>query len=128
MQQAEQHATQLGLPVMPGFVDERRGKQKRPCGPWALATSDITEIRTFGGAWNGGLILTPTGDVVDLDVDVKNGKQGLDDLSALVAALGELPRTLQWRTPSGGRHILFRRGSHRIPKSVATLGKRAGQE
>ena len=38
-----------------------------------------------------------------------------------------LPPTARWRTPSGGEQILFWTGIHRIPKSVATLGKRAGE-
>jgi len=128
MQRAEYYATKLALEIMPGFVDVGRGKQKRPCGPWALATRDIAEIRAFGGAWNGGLIFTPMGHgLVDLDIDVKYGKQGEEDLMALLACFGDIPKTLQWRTPSGGRHILFRAGSRRIPKSIATLGKRPGE-
>src|SRR5690349_12782410 len=39
MQWAEWYATKLGLKVMPGFIDERRGKKKRTCGPWALVSS-----------------------------------------------------------------------------------------
>lgn len=129
MRRAEHHAASLGLAVMPGFVDERRGKQKRPCGPWVLATRDIAEISAFGGAWNSGLIFAPMGDdLIDLDIDVKNGKRGWDDLSALVENFGALPETPQWQTPSGGRHILFRAGPHRIPKSIATLSKRLGEE
>jgi len=97
MQWAEYHAAKLGLLVMPGFVEEGRGKQKRPCGPWALATCDITEIRAFGGAWNGGLIFAPMGhDLVDLDVDVKNGKHGNEDLTALEVRFGPLPKTPRW--------------------------------
>src|SRR5262249_6285288 len=129
MQRAEYYATKLALEVMPGFVDTGRGKLKRPCGPWALVTREIPEILAFGGAWNGGLIFAPMGhDLVDLDVDVKNGKQGDEDLTALEIRFGPLPKTPRWQTPSGGRHILFRSGSHRIPKSIATLGKRPGEE
>ena len=73
MQRAEWYALNLGLRVMPGFLD---GKQKRTCGPWALMTSNLEEIRAFGGGWNGGLIFTPTGEsIITLDVDNKNGKR-----------------------------------------------------
>src|SRR6516162_410937 len=126
MQRAEWYALNLGLKVMPGFAN---GKQKRTCGPWALVTSNLDEILAFGGGWNGGLIFTPAGEsIITLDVDNKNGKQGSDDLAHLLAFHGPLPKTPEWRTPSGGRQILFRPGPHRIPKSVGTLGKRAGQE
>jgi hypothetical protein len=125
MQRAEFYAAELGLPVIPGFVDEN-GKQKRPCGPWALVTKDVEEIRAFGGAWNGGLIFTPTGwDIVALDVDMKNGKQGWEDLRALEHAHQALPTTPQWQTPTGGAQFLFRPCAYRIPKSIATLGRRA---
>jgi len=113
---------------MPGFVDIKHGNQKRPCGPWALVTNDIEEIRAFGGAWNGGLIFTPTGhQIVALDVDTKNGKRGKEDLAALEQKYGPLPQTARWSTPSGAEQILFYPGSHRIAKSIAILGIRPGE-
>ena len=52
-------------------------------------------------------------------IDVDGGEIGEDSLAALEAAHGPLPPTLENRTRSGGRHLIFY-GS--IPSSVGKLG------
>lgn len=47
-------------------------------------------------------------ELVALDVDVKNGKNGFFALSALLEKFGALPATLMQATPSGGFHYLFK--------------------
>ena len=42
-----------------------------------------------------------------LDVDVANGKQGAQTLAALEAEHGPLPATIEARTGSGGRHLVY---------------------
>ena len=43
-----------------------------------------------------------------IDVDVKPGKDGLNELNTLEEHYGKLPETLTVSTPSGGRHLYFR--------------------
>jgi|GEM_PF-3797469 len=49
----------------------------------------------------------PTG-YVAIDIDVRDGKQGLLHFEELQAALGTLPATRQQETLTGGRHLVFR--------------------
>ena len=111
-----------GWKVMPGFVKD--GK-KIPFGTWDLVSSCPKEIDSFGGAWNGGLIFTPTvKEFVTLDIDRKNGKDGFLDLAELEKEHGAAPKSWRWRTPSAGEQIMFATGGHRIRKSVGELGRR----
>ena len=57
----------------------------------------------------GNIGLTFPTDLFALDVDTKPGKQGASSLQALEDVHGELPRTLEQRTASGGRHLIFRK-------------------
>ena len=43
-----------------------------------------------------------------LDVDVRDGKRGMESLAALQNAIGALPETFTVRTASGGLHLYFR--------------------
>ena len=54
---------------------------------------------------NGNLGITFDADTFALDLDRKNGYDGV----ATIEALGELPQTLTARTPSGGEHRIFRK-------------------
>lgn len=47
-------------------------------------------------------------DLVVLDIDLKNGKDGSRVVSGAEGELGKLPETLVAQTPSGGMHYLFR--------------------
>lgn len=79
-------------------------------GGFKNATNDLALVRALfeRGAACVGVWPGPSGHVV-LDVDVKEGKQGEASLTALQRELGELPDTHTQRTPSGGRHLYFRK-------------------
>lgn len=55
-----------------------------------------------------------------VDIDPQHG--GENSLAALVSQHGQLPDTLQARTPSGGRHLYFN-----IPLDVPMLGNTTGK-
>ena len=94
-------AEEMGLPVFP--CDD----QKRPMTAHGFrdATRDPETIRrTFARA---AMIGIPTGEASGffvLDLDCKNGAQGLEWLAAHEA---RLPQTRRHRTRSGGVHLLF---------------------
>jgi hypothetical protein len=106
----------LGIPVFPLVPDTkhpftsghpcRANCQHRHYGAVTDATRDpeiITEWflnhpdANIGGAGNGRL--------VPLDVDVKGGKRGIDELEVLSG--GDEPETVRVLTPSGGLHLWF---------------------
>lgn len=57
-----------------------------------------------------------------IDVDIKNGKDGDNQLAALEAEHGPLPPTLKVQTPSGGFHYFFRGpiGNRGLAKAIDT--------
>lgn len=54
-----------------------------------------------------GYAVYPAPDIVVIDVDVKNGKDGIADIAHLADTLGPLPTTAEVTTPSGGKHLYF---------------------
>lgn len=87
-----------------------------------LSTTDEQTIRKWWAEWpeaNIGLDVGKSGLVV-LDVDTK-GKNGPETLLRLELENGDLPETLQARTPSGGTHYFFAT-EELIDNSVERLG------
>lgn len=85
------------------------GPDKRPVTQHGFhdATRDPTEIRLQFSAPGAAMIGVPTGQGAGffvVDLDVKNGGQGLEWLAA---NQHRLPRTRTHRTRSGGQHLLF---------------------
>lgn len=80
---------------------------------WQVAASaDEKVIRAWWERWPDHGVCIVTGRATGLwvlDVDVADGKPGLESLKALVAEhnAGHLPETLVARTPSGGYHYYF---------------------
>lgn len=108
---------QQGYRVLTIHKGQRVASQKL----WpATATTDATKIKA---AWsrqpraNIG-VLTGHGLVV-IDVDVKNGKNGLHALSELRTQY-RLPKTRTVRTPSGGYHLYYRYDADRYDLRCAT--------
>lgn len=95
-----------------------RGEKRPIIEQWeSAATADELEARAAfspRGEWAGcnvGIACGPSGLVV-LDLDVKDGKNGPDELRKLCTDLGldfeELCETYSVHTPSGGDHLYFR--------------------
>jgi hypothetical protein len=76
------------------------------------ASTDPEIIRRWWAEWPDAMIGMPTGaasgrDVLDVDMDELQGKDGEAALAALVAKHGRLPDTQEVLTPRGGRHLHF---------------------
>ena len=114
LQQALKWAS-VGVQVIPLGRLSNRPHQMLGSG-WSRRTvgsTDPLEIETWwtaDPAANLGLV-NDTGGLLIIDIDMKNGVDGLrsvDDLEAW--AESELPATAWVNTPSGGRHIYLRTG------------------
>jgi hypothetical protein len=118
---------ELGLRVIPLRADRKPALAKWP----ERASSDaaeITRLWTMCSDVAGVGILTGESNPWVLDVDVKNGKRGDDELAALVAQHGPLPETVTVRTGTGGSHLYFapdpriRRSGSAIAPGLDVLG------
>lgn len=113
-----------GVPVFP--VDEgcksrcgspecadmcRRAKSPLVSGGFKSASVDPATIAGWRGKWPDAMFGVPTGEasgLVVLDLDRKNGKDGLRALRDYLKREGEdWPETLMVETPSGGVHLIF---------------------
>lgn len=109
-----------GFHVLPGVAGEKRPALK----DWQhVATRDEAQIRSWWtDAYAARPVIVPCARYTDpatgedwklfvLDLDTKDGKDGVAELAAVMADPihgGELPRTLTVLTPSGGRHLIFK--------------------
>ena len=113
-QSAEWLAAEMGLPVFPCDA------QKRPMTQHGFrdATKDPETIRR--SFRNAAMIGIPTGEASGffvLDLDCKNGAQGLEWLAAHEV---RLPQTRRHRTRSGGVHLLFAMPTGRTIRNSAS--------
>jgi Bifunctional DNA primase/polymerase, N-terminal len=90
------------------------------------ATNDPAVIATWAQDCNVGVALAKSHLIV-LDIDVRDGKRGLETLNALIAKHGPLPPTLTVRTPSGGFHYYFRE-TNGVKHRMSTTAFGAGVE
>ena len=72
------------------------------------ASTAVARIRLWWGYNPDYNIGMRTDGLLVIDVDVADGKPGPESLAAAEATLGALPPTLEQRTASGGRHLIFR--------------------
>jgi len=92
------------------FPSAPGGKTPIHKGGFKNATTDPEAIRRW---WtkhpeaNIGCATGAASGITVLDVDVKKGKDGEASLRSLVNGPRALPPTLEARTPSGGRHLIF---------------------
>jgi hypothetical protein len=117
----------------------RHGWRVFPCLPgdkkpaikgWPkLATADLAQV----AAWwrvrpdsNIGIACGPLTGLYVLDVD-QHGIDGEQALAALVDKLGPLPATVEQRTGSGGRQLLFACPANRDMRNKAGAAPRPGQ-
>ena len=98
------------------------GPDKRPVTQHGFhdATRDPTEIKAQFGTPGAAMIGVPTGQGAGffvVDLDVKNGAQGLEWLAA---NQHRLPRTRTHKTRSGGQHLLFQWPEGRTVRNSAS--------
>ncbi len=106
----------LGYKIFPAKLD------KTPfVRDWEnAATQDEAQIRKWWRKWPDANIAAAVGasGICVIDVDVKNGKDGINSFQELVARV-KVPKTRTVRTPSGGGHIHL---SGRTASSIEQLG------
>src|SRR5665647_1464373 len=135
--EAAQAYAAAGLPVFPvhtvrddgrcscGKRDcQRPGKHPRTTRGLKDASTDKDQINAWWQRWPdaGVAIATGAAGLVVIDVDVKDGRAGLENWLTLVAELGpELEDTAMVRTPSGGLHAYFRTGARELSTSAGTV-------
>ena len=113
-----------GLHVFPCMPDKR----PRVARGFYEGTADHRQVRRWWTQWPSALIgywPGPSG-VAVLDVDRKNGKDGLATLLSLLK-LRELPQTPTVTTPSGGVHLHFKMPEERIGVTQGTAGAGIGE-
>ncbi len=113
---------QLGCPVFPCIAN---AKKPLTVGGFKAATREINQIREWSEKCPAANWAMPTGKMSGfcvLDVDLHEGKNGDETLSALERTHGKLPDTATVLTPSGGRHIWFRANGIAIPSGTDRLG------
>lgn len=101
-----------------------RPGDKRPLlNAWPeKATTDPDTIRQWWEQWPRANIGLATGDLVAVDLDIKNGAGGLQAWDELTAQLGLDVETLTSRTPSGGLHLIFAANGAAVGNSAGKLG------
>lgn len=110
------YAGRLGWRVLPlnGKIPLLKAWQRE-------ASSDPGTIADWQDQYPNANVGILTGDkFFVLDVDVKNG--GTDTLADLEAEHGDLPRTVQARTGSGGSHYLFKLPDFPVSNSAGKVG------
>jgi hypothetical protein len=127
------YAQAMGWYVFPGKKDGKKGKV--PLVKWGrgltafdpsgnlrdfAASKDPALIAAWWERWPDAEIGIDTGrsGLIVLDVDVRDEKDGEHELASLQAISGDLPPTLEQRTPSGGRQLVFT--SDTLCRSLAT--------
>lgn len=115
----------MGFKVFPGKVIPGKGKIPANKGPWN-ATVSKKQVRVWGKADPDCIPLIDCSDragesLAVIDIDMKDGKDGEATLEELKEQGFTLPETLSQKTPSGGRHLIFKTSAP-IPNSVGKLG------
>lgn len=77
------------------------------------ASTDPEQIRRWWSQFPSAMIGVPMGEAsgiwaLDIDINHDDGKDGERSLSALEAEHGQLPDTIEAKSPRGGRHIFFK--------------------
>ena len=79
-------------------------------GSWPrTATTDPAAVARWWGRWpdaNIGCHVGASGHLV-FDLDVKGGRNGLENWRRLSSCVDAMPETMETETPSGGRHVWF---------------------
>jgi hypothetical protein len=100
---------------------------KHPLVRWReQATADLATLERWAERWPGcnwGLVTGAGSGIVVLDVDVKDGKDGMATLRRLATEHGgRLPCNLIVRTGSGGLHLYLEHPGFHVSNSAGKLG------
>lgn len=94
-------------------------KDNKPITKWGL----LPDNTFFEGEVPEGykLAISPSGNIVILDIDFKNGKNGYEHIPSHIQT--ELDQSFNYKTKSGGAHIwLCYTGSRKLMNRSTTLG------
>jgi len=120
LERALEHASN-GIDIFPADPLSKRPYQGF-MGWQHQATTDPLTINDWWQQWPDALIAAPTGrSFWVLDIDIADGRTGLQSLALLEAQYGELPETLVVRTPTKGLHFYFSTASGSEVKTSAGL-------
>lgn len=137
-----QKFAEVGVPALPiglsrslekGSIDKRPLSSPIAKNGFKDASTDPVRVEEMflkarlgaGQHWGVGVRPGPAGFIV-LDVDVKGGGTGLEDLARLTNELGPLPKAMAVDTPSGGLHYWLRRPER--PEHIGNVNLAAGIE
>jgi hypothetical protein len=113
-----------GLKVFP-LCDFNDGDGFKPIRKWqSLASCDSDQVRRWWKRWPDarvGLLAGAANGITVLDLDTKNGKDGVAALASLGFSDLTALSPVRVRTPSGGWHLLFAY-EPRLKNSVSVVG------
>lgn len=102
------------------------GKHPMIAGGFKNASTDPEEIQAWWGMWpfaNVAIATGSTSNLLVLDVDIGENKQGETALETLEAEVGPIPRDSVVQTGSGGFHIYMQMPDQPISSSSGKLGQ-----
>lgn len=97
------------FPAPPGTKRSHKSAEHSDGRAWG-ATISPAEIKRDWNRWpsaNVGITTGPASGIFVLDLDCKNGVDGIQWLKDRIAEHGELPHTVEAVSPSGGWHVWF---------------------
>jgi len=119
------HLVDLGVPVFPAPPNSSKPGEFLYPGMWPEYRPNHSAVDRWQPGWALAMV---TGVVFDvLDIDPRNG--GMDGLSELHRALGDLPELYgEAETPSAGRHLLIARTRLAKGKPAQGIDLQAGDD
>lgn len=115
MQAAASYYVTLGLQVVPLVVGQKKpaggdGWNVPGVGPIATNSELVDAIWGSGQRYwscGVGLYCSFESKTITLDIDVKNGAQGVKSLAEFQSRFGPVPATMRNLSPSGGYHLIY---------------------
>lgn len=104
-----------GFPVIPTWPNS---KKPLTANGHNDATTDPDQITQWWTRTPNANVAIVTNDLLAIDVDVKNGKDGQKVIMDLQAKYGLLPKTCMQVTPSGGMHYIYRTNGVIVPSLI----------
>jgi hypothetical protein len=110
-----------GLAVLPVAADCRRPLTKHGCKDAAKGAQAVCDLWRHHPGANIAVACGAISGAFVLDVDLKHGVDGAATMRDLLSQHRPLPLTWRTVTPSGGRHVWFRKPDQRIHNRVGFL-------